>query len=417
LTRRKKRGGSTVIEELSDFENNIANTLFSTELIRYNSGIEFISPINFRQFYTELRQNISHNDLLYSQLIPRTKTLQRNMSVFDNQGNELSIIPSDVIEKSLSAICDFYMFKAWEYADKSELPFISRFFEHPVDFGDIFCHDDETTHEKIKAIVNQINYITLNVEKIDKNSRCFSYIERIYVLVGIYEKLYIPFVKLNNSIAGNECFSLNYSIDKVLSQEKKVTLIRRKFWVFGFDTITINLEIEENVSNHIKILSPEGILFSHAGISGLQDENLIRKYGNLDYYLDNDMIYFNIPKKDSSKIFEDRRIRTEDPQKPVPKINLDMSVSKDFPMKLSLIRILVFLMYVSIFIPAIAIVGFNHGIVLTNLLGIAVLTLTIIIAIGIYSIDKPFLELYAAGQILLVIIFFIIECLCLYFKY
>lgn len=356
--------------------------------------------------------------MIYSQLIPRKKKLQRNMSVFDNRGNELPIIPSDVVEKSLILICDYYLYQAGEQANQHEKPLLSGFMDKSINFGDIFCYDDdEIAHNTIKTVIKEIKELTVKIEKINNKSRCFSYIERIYMLVGIYEDFYIPFVKLTNPIGINECFSLNYSIDTTLSQEKKESLIRKRFSVFGLDTITINLEIVENISNHIKILSPEGILFSHAGISGFQDENLKSKYGNLDKYLDNNMIYFNIPKSDSTKISEERLTIPEDPTKPIHMINVNLSVSKNFPIKPSLIRTLVLLMYISIFIPAFTVILFNQDLILSNILGIAVLTLTIIIAIGIYSIDKPFLELYATRQIFIITILFFIECVCLYFNY
>jgi hypothetical protein len=70
-------------------------------------------------------------------------------------------------------------------------------------------------------------------------------------------------------------------------------------------------------------------------------------------------------------------------------------------------------MYVSIFIPTIAIIFFNHDFVLSNVIGVFVLTLTIIIALGIYSMDKPFLVEYVAVQIVIVTFLLILEIIFL----
>ncbi|MBU7047504.1 MAG: hypothetical protein HXS54_13805 [Theionarchaea archaeon] len=45
-------------------------------------------------------------------------------------------------------------------------------------------------------------------------------------------------------------------------------MIHRLFLLFGFQSLYFPLEVEESASNHIMILSPEGTLFQHAGVSG-----------------------------------------------------------------------------------------------------------------------------------------------------
>lgn len=408
-------------EKLGIFEQNIENACFGSNLLRNISGIEFIGPHNWKQMYVELRQNNSNRSLLYSQLIPHEKKLQRDLSVFDNKGNNLVIIPSHIIQRALSSICDYYIYKAWQKASTPELKYIYNVIENPINFNEVFCYDDEDKiHENINLIYNQIKDIVSHFEEQYKESKSYLFIQRIFMFINIYRYFYIPFVELETPIKNLECYSLEYSIEKLT----KKSIVRKRFYIFGFDTISIRFEIEKKASNHIKILSPHGILFLDANVIGLKNEDLIRKYQNLNPYLDENMIYFNIPEKDSVKIVEEWGKNDEESSEDLnendselksegPLITINIGTSKKLPHRLSLMMVLIILMYVSIFIPTIAIIFFNHDFVLSNVIGVFVLTLTIIIALGIYSMDKPFLVEYVAVQIVIVTFLLILEIIFL----
>jgi len=384
------------------------------------------------------------------------------MSVYDNSGNKLLIIPSHVIGEALSHLCEFYIDKAWQLVGYHGRKELYDLIENPIDFNSIFYYDDIQNginqEKEIHSLDDEINRIKNVLELLGnsdgttdyrqlqpllehtedkgihldnekhknednhKNTSIF-YLDCVLMLASIYEDYFIPFVSLETPVKNHEYYHLHYSVDKITN----TSLVRREFIILGSQEFRFLLEIQQSASNHIKILSPEGILFQYAHIANIKDPILKEKFQNLNEYLDDDMIYFYISPKESNIIVEEQKKASEIPsneeQNEVesddqgPLIKCGLGVSNGFPRRLSLIRILVLLMYCSILIPFITIVIFKHDIVLSNLLGIAVLTLTIIIAIGIYSIDKPLLELFAAGHISLIIIFFIIECLCLYFIY
>jgi len=377
-------------------------------------------------------------NLVYSNLVLRKKILQRNMSVYDNRGNELLIVPSNIINDALSHLCELYVYKAWQligYQGRTEL---YDLIENPINFNSIFYYDGiqqngMNQEEEILFPTDEINRVK-NVLKLLKNTTehkneinyentSIFYINRILMLLNIYEKKYfIPFVALETPVKNHEYYNLHYSVDKITN----TSLVHREFIILGSQGFSFPLEIQQSASNHIKILSPEGLIFQYAYITGIKDPKLNEKFQNFFEYLDDNMIYFYISPEESNIIVEEwekfseilSRKEMEDINTDiqVPAINFGIGVDNGFPRRLSLIRILVLLMYGSIFIPAITIVIFKHDIVLSNLLGIAGLTLTII-AIGLYSIDKSLLKLYFTGHISLIIIFFIIECLCLYFIY
>jgi hypothetical protein len=378
-------------------------------------------------------------NLVYSNLVLRKKILQRNMSVYDNRGNELLIVPSNIINDALSHLCELYVYKAWQLVGYHGRKELYDLIENPIDFNSIFYYDDvqqnRTNQEegiilpvdninRVKNVLKLLKNTTEHKNEINYENTSIFYINRILMLLNIYEKKYfIPFVALETPIKNHEYYNLHYSVDKVIN----TSLVHREFIILGSQEFRFLLEIQQSASNHIKILSPEGILFQYAHITDIKDVKLKEKFQNLNEYLDDDMIYFYVSPEESNTIVEEQKKASEIPSKEEqnevesddqgPVINFGLGVSNGFPRRLSLIRILVLLIYGSIFIPFISIVIFKHDIVLSNILGITVLTLTIIIAIGIYSIDKPFLESYVAGQIVIIITLFIIECACLYLIY
>lgn len=96
-----------------------------------------------------------------------------------------------------------------------------------------------------------------------------------------------------------------------------------------------------------------------------------------------------------------------------PRIEVSFGISRNFPWRLSLVRILTILLYISIFIPAIALFVFRCNIDSSIFIETMILVVTILISLGIYAIDRTFLHEYIASQIILLITLFIAEVVCL----
>lgn len=418
-------------KRLSKFEKEIDNAIFGAKILRNQLEIEILGPQNWKQGYNVLYKNVSEYPLHYAHLSPRVKEVQRNLSVYNNKGNRLSIVPSYVVEKTLCEICEYYTSKANEIVDEEENRIINELIDDPIDFSTVFCYDNGESQAQIQSIHQRMSRIALNLETAGKENRTsYFYIDRILILVHTYKNFFIPLVELDTPAGQGECFSLDYSVENL----REKSMIHRLFLLFGFQSLYFPLEVEESASNHIMILSPEGTLFQHAGVSGIEETEIKEKYRDLRKSLDDDLIYFRIPPEDADIIYECWRLSTseesvESPQahnptsstenntdreKGGPTIEVKIGISRDFPWRLSLIRILTLLMYLSIFIPAVTLLIFKSCTDFSVLMGTMILVVTILISLGIYAMDKTFLHEYIAAQVIILLFLFIVEVACLH---
>jgi hypothetical protein len=424
-----------LVEELRKFEKQIENAIFESRILRNHFGIEILGPQSWRQGYRVLYKNISEQVLRYVGLTSRRKKVQRNLSVYDAKGVGLAIVPSCKVEKALCRICDYYILRAFEAADEEESA-IAELINDAINFSSIFCHDDGKGHTRnsIQDVHQRIKRIVSDLEKrklVDKEP--YFYVNRILTLVGIYEDFYIPIVRLETPVEQKDCFFLRYSVENLSNK----SLVKRSFLLVGFQTLYFPLEVEGSASNHIRILSPQGTLFRHAGVTGLEGTELERKYGNLDRFLDDNMIYFHVPPEDAGEISELHRksaderadstensasvqentIKSERRGSPKerkgPTVEVNLGISRNFPWRLSLIRILTTLMYLAVFIPSIVIsLGYNVDVFL--LVQAMVLVLTILISLAVYAIDRIFLHEYIAAHVIILLALFVAQIVFLH---
>lgn len=434
---------------LSKFEKDIENAIFGTKILRNQLKLEILNPQNWKQEYKVFYRNESNDRLKYVMITPRKKEVQRNLLIYDSQENRLATIPSYLVEQALCGICEYYISKAYEVANDEERKIFNEFKKTPFKFGTIFSHDDKEKNTKknvrdTKGILEKIasdlkESATMTIE----NSHF--YIKRILALVSPYEHLYIPVVRLENTVKRKECFSIRYSVEKM----QKEPISSRWFLLFGVLSIIIPLELERSASNHITILSPKDLFFQRAGVTGLEETGIEDRYKDLSKFFDGDMICFNVSLEDTEKIHqiqeksvadekvnndsgnanpsnanpsnanpsnpnvinssESRQIKTNKKAKG-PIIEIDLGISSgNFFQRPSLIRTLIFLMYIAIFIPAIAFFVFKSHVTITLLMNTLIIEVTILVSIGIYSMDKPFLPAYITVQVAIILILFIAE--------
>lgn len=414
---------------LSKFEKEIENAIFGSKILRNQMGIEILGPQNWKQDYKVFYRNVSNRSLKYVRLSPRVKKVQRNLSVYDSRRNRLSIIPSYLEEKALCKICGYYTLKATEIMDQEEDTILRELVDNPLDFSLAFCHDNEEgnnsekndqinsidIYQKIKGIASALE----KAEKSDRNS--YFYINRILTLVRIYKWFYLPIVELEIPAKQEECFFLSYSVENL----REESIVRRSLLLLGFQSLYFPLEIEESASNHLMILSPEGTSFSRAGVSGLEGTGIENKYRDLSKSLDDDMVYFHIPPKDADVIHrrsfqlapDGRTGNTQDTSRDEsvsrenegPTIEMSIGISRDFPRRLSLIRILTILMYLAIFIPTYSLIIFSSQVSSSLIMETLILEVTILISLGVYAMDKTFLHEYIAAQIVILFVLFVVE--------
>ena len=369
-------GGAEVIkEDLAKFEREIENAIFGPKVLRVHLKVEILNPQNWRQEYKVFYRNESNERLKYAKIDQRKKGVQRNLSIYDNRGYELSTIPSYIVGKALGGICRHYVSEAYRIANDEEKKMLDEIVSSPIDFDTIFSHDDRKNTKKIiQDAKERLKRIALGLKKSEEipPENPYFYVNRVLSLISPYEDLYIPIVQLEKPVRGEDCFSISYSVENL--QEQHIS--SRWFLLFGNLSISIPLELKRHVPNHIMILSPNGLLFQQAGITSLEGTPIEEKYKDLSKYLDDDMIYFHVSLEDTETVYQaqsesvkettvatgsdsssssnSNQTTDESTRAKGPEIEFSLGISRNFLQRPSLIRMLIFLMYLSLLIPALA---------------------------------------------------------------
>ena len=435
----EESGGARVSKKnLSKFERDIESAIFGTKILRNQLKLEVLNPQNWKQAHNVFYKNKSNERLKYVMITPREKEVQRNLLIYDSQENRLATVPSYLVEQALCGICEYYLSKAYEAANDEERKILNELKKTPIKFGTIFSHDDKEKNIKknVRDAKGILEKVASDLEKFatTKTENSYSYIRRILTLVSPYEDLYIPVVQLKSIAKREECFSIRYSIEKM----QKNPISSYRFLLFGVLSITIPLELERFASNHITILSPKDLFFRHAGVTGLEGTGIEDRYKDLSKFFDGDMICFNVSLEDTEKIHQHQSKSVADEEvgndssnanainssksrkvtakkkikKPIIEIDLGIS-SGNFLQRPSLIRTLIFLMYMAIFIPAIAFFVCKSYVTTSLLMNTLILEVTILVSIGIYSMDNPFLPEYITIQVVILLFLFILEIIAL----
>ncbi len=135
---------------LSLFSKEIEKALFDAEILRNHLTIEIRTPESWKQEYSVVYRNkrkkegSKEDDALNCiRLPPRRKKVQRNLSVNDRKRHQLTIVPSELVNKALVNICEFHLYEALQstkYAHKEPSDELIR--DH-INFCDVFSYDSE----------------------------------------------------------------------------------------------------------------------------------------------------------------------------------------------------------------------------------------------------------------------------------
>jgi hypothetical protein len=163
-------------------------------------------------------------------------------------------------------------------------------------------------------------------------------------LVRTYQHFYIPIVKLEEAVSPRDCTFISYQIENLVKGPEQMRSLG--LYAFGALNISLPLELEPTASNHIRILTPPGMVFCKAGIPE------IPVYANLDKYMDDDMVYFHIPKEKAFEIMQQQKKKITHRENYM-RIKIGIGISSRI-FEFSLVRILTLLMYLSAFLPLVA---------------------------------------------------------------
>ncbi len=395
---------------LSDFTHEIGKAIFDSEILRNHLTIEIRTPDGYKQEYRVLYRNKNRknknlekeeaNNLKCIRLAARRKTVQRNLSVHDREGNRLALIPSDLVHNALCNICKYYLDEARRRAGNAYTKLFDKLIQD-MDFSKVFAYesDPEEVQGNIDTLMSFLSMLKSRPPK-SLDSILF-YMRRIYYLIRTYKHFYIPIVKLEKALVPRDCILINYHIENLVKGQEQMR--GWKLYTFGVLDISLPLELEPTASNHIRILTPPGMVFCKAGIPK------VPAYASLDRFMDDDMVYFHIPKEKANEIMQKQTKKIEREEGYIT-LDVTIGISSSFS-RPSLIRALSSLTYISVFLPLIAFFSpwnafiFGYSIISNSVLMI----FTILISLAVYSMNKRFLHDYLVGQIMILSTFFIFE--------
>lgn len=402
---------------LSLFSREIEKALFDSEILRNHLTIEVRTPNSWKQEYNVVyrnkrKKNDPENDSLTCiRLPPRRKKVQRTLSIYDKSGQQLTIIPSELVNKALINVCEFYLsevinsFKDKKYFDE---------LMHHVDFCSVFSYNSNM--ELVQKILHKLKKVISELEsKLEYSEDTYLlYLRRIYFLVNTYKNFYIPIAKLEEPLNPRDCVFIRYLVENLTKpfMSSDTSMSNRTLYFKGYLNLSFPLELETGASNHFRIMSPPGMIFRNAGISGLEGVLNLEMYADLDELLDDDVVCFHIPQEKAKEILKLQKKRIIE-GKDKMKIKISLGVDKNIFRRFSLTRSLVFLMYLSAIIPLWAFLfpyqDFVFGFQVTSIS--VLITLAILVSLAVYSMDKRFLHDYLAGQVVILITVYLAELL------
>lgn len=363
---------------------------------------------------TEVRRYTFYNkgDIPVSvlQLPARERKTQRNMGVEDIKNQDMVFIPyfssadllvracTTILEKSNRLLNEEQQnaFKDIKESVESHLINVFTFKPNPQDIADI-C-------EKIRTIS------TMEILKSEKFNR------EILPLIEILEQynngLYYPLVALSEPLQPHKYTLVTLSVERLreyLNNKWDRFKTLTKFGLWGRFTFSFEPELHPYISNHIRIYAPDGLLIRDVEfdlLNNAEDSDEVRnRTQKLKENLNRDKIsnfdekcfYIQLGPDESATMCNCTTY-----------FNIMFGLSKK-GVHLGLLPLLTMFLWLTIVSPLFLGVLRSAQFILMLL----TLSVTILVAIGIYALEKKIVNHYIIAQVSLAFLVLVIEVLCM----
>jgi hypothetical protein len=348
-------------------------------------------------FYNRGNQNVS--------LLPlpaRERKLQRNMKVEDFSNQNLVFIPSSsstdhfvklsttILDESAKNLIESQKF-VFNTIRRNIQPDLPKVFKYKPDKNDI-----ESVYKNVGTILQ-----TEALKSIKFMGEMFPLIE---LIKQYHNGLYYPVVALREPLQPH-----SYTLIKVSVERLKEFLKSKKNWFKTFATfsligrLTLSFvpRIYPGVSNHVRIYAPEGLVMRDVefDLSNKEEKKnqikILEKELNEEKkdYFDEKCFYIQLGPENSTLMYG---CKTH--------INIKFGFSKK-GFHLGLLPLLSFFLWLTIVSPIVFPVLRDPQFILMLL----TLSVTILVAIGIYALDKKIVNHYIVTQVVLAFMVFVAE--------
>lgn len=308
----------------------------------------------------------------------RERKVQRNMIVKDCSNRNLVFIPTDCSADIFVKTFSYMLEKTSKIVNEREKPTF-RNIKNDIETNVIKAFIYNPEQRDIDYILDKV-YSMLKLKSIESQD----FMREVLIFLGLlmqYKKgNYYPLVKLLDPFESQDHALIHLSVEKVKESFRKPwqrfkTLL--KFGLSGRFTFTPDIDIQPSSSNHIRVYAPAGML--------IKDTEFAIGKLKLKGYLED---YFDEMRKFGGNF------------------NILFGLSRK-GFHLGILPLLSLLLWIIIISPVFFNVLRSPDFILA-LLGISA---TILVAIGIYAIEKKILRHFIITQIILVYLFFAVEIL------
>lgn len=322
----------------------------------------------------------------------RERKAQRNMIVKDCSHRNLVFIPTDCSATLLVGTFSRMLNEAGKLVNEhDQRAFKSIRNDIEPNVIKAFIYDPEQCD--IDYALDKV-YSMLELESI----RSPDFMREVFILLELLEQYkegnYRPLIRLPDPLESQDHALIHLSMEKVKEflikpWERFKTLL--KFGLSGRLTFTPDIYIHPGTSNHIRIYAPAGMIIKDAEFT-IFNKTLKRYLGD---YFDEKCFYFHFNPEESEFMYKFRG-----------NFNVMFGLSRK-GLHFGLLPLLSLLLWATIISPVFFDVLHSPSLILA-LLGISA---TILVAIGIYAIEKKILKRFIITQIMLVYLFFAAEIL------
>lgn len=348
-------------------------------------------------FYNRGNQNVS--------LLPipaRERKTQRNMKVEDFSNQNLVFIPSSSSTDLFVELCTTILDESAKNLIQSQKivfntirenidPYLPKVFKYKPDKDDI-----ESAYKNVGTILQ-----TEPLKSIKFMGELFPLIE---LIKQYHNGLYYPVVALREPLQPH-CYTLiKLSVERLkefLKSKKEQFITLAHFGLMGRFTFSFAPELHPGISNHVRIYAPQGLVIrdvefdlSNQGEKKNQIKKLEKELneGKKDYF-DEKCFYVQLGPEDSTMMHDSKT-----------HLNIKFGLSKK-GFHLGLLPLLTFFLWLTIVSPILFPVLRDPQFILMLL----ALSVTILVAIGIYALDKKIVNHYIVIQVVLVFVVFVAE--------
>lgn len=359
---------------------------------------------------TEERRYIFYNkgdqEISIIPLPARKREIQRNMKVEDSSKRNLVFIPSSSSTAIFTTACTAILEESDRTLDKRQKDAFKEIRDSvEPDLRKVFTYNPKD--EDIESVYRRI--CDIPEREILKSEKFNREIIPLIELLEQYNKgLYYPLVSFPEPLKPRSYTLIVLSVERLreyLNEKWGRFTTLAKFGLLGRFTFSFEPELHPDISNHVRIYAPEGLLirdvefdlFEQQGDSNEKENRqseLEEKLNNgKKNYFDERCFHVQIGPEDSTIIYNCN-----------PHFNLTFGLSKK-GFHLGLLPLLSLFLWLTIMSPLFFEVLRSAQYILMLL----TLSVTILVAIGIYALDKKIVNHYIITQIMLAFLVFIAE--------